>query len=82
MSKQLMTKKDLIAALDALGDDDLVLIKCDGGQYWGHYLEVPWVMVVTVTHGVIDGQLIGHPGGTESHPRPPEGAKVAVLCEF
>lgn len=79
MSNAVITKKDLLAALASLGDDDLILIKCDGGEYWGNYVEFPVIKVVQSVHGMVDGQFLGHPGGYSNTGNIPDGAMVAVL---
>lgn len=84
MANKLMTKADLLASLAALKDDDLILIKCDGGDYWGQYMEAPQVTILPVYYGIVDGQSLGHPGVTDPAARMrklPETGLVALLAE-
>jgi hypothetical protein len=79
MPNVMMTKKDLLSALEALGDDDLILVKCDGGDYWGYYLDSPVLKLVKSLHGMLDGSFIGHPGGHQNPTACADGAMVAIL---
>ena len=70
-----MKKRDLLKALEAIGDYDYVLIKCDGGDYWGDYLETP-----QVTLDVLHFDLgLGHPGGYNNKVVVPSGSQILIL---
>lgn len=73
-----MTKKELLAAIADLGDDDLIMIAVDGGEYWGDYLDTPTVTIMDQTKVEIMYSF-GHQGGTTT--KFPEGVKVAVLSD-
>lgn len=48
--------------LEGMDNDDVILMRCDGGEYWGHYLDVPTIKVVEITNGMADNHFVGHPG--------------------
>ena len=75
----MITKADMLKALEALEDDDVILIKCDGGSYWGDYLDVPEMRIVEVANGMADDHFVGHPGGRVNVNALTNGKKVMIL---
>lgn len=62
--------------LAPLADTDQVVIRIDGGEYWGDYHAEP---MISVQEDVPNGQVwLGHPGGPAI---PVECKKVAILSD-
>lgn len=74
---KILTKAQLIASLKDLADDDQILMRVDGGEYWGYYLETPEVKVLNVEYGMVDGNFKGHPKSRT--PLLEHGTKVALI---
>jgi hypothetical protein len=61
---QVIRKDDLIAMLQAIEGNPVIVMEKDGGEYWGTYLEAPELTEARL-HQVCDNQLfIGHQGDT------------------
>jgi hypothetical protein len=56
-------KEDLIAALQAIEGNPVIVIEKDGGEYWGTFYEFPQVEVEQV-HPSHPQVLVGHHGDT------------------
>jgi hypothetical protein len=79
-----MKKKDFLAMVESqlasLGDDDEVLIECDGGEFWGNYNAHPKVVIEPVYHPEF-GVPIGHPGDTSAPAYKVDAKMLAIFKE-
>lgn len=60
----LIRKEQLIAMLQAIDGNPLVLIEKDGGEYWGMYHDTPEVVVEQVPCETQETVFVGHNGDT------------------
>jgi hypothetical protein len=69
-----MKKIDLINALSSLDDQDEVVLRIDGGDYWGYYVDHPRIEICpqATEHPDFVGS-VGHPGGRD-------GSRIEGRC--
>jgi hypothetical protein len=75
-----ITKKDLLTLIENLDDDDVIVVKRDGGDYWGDYVDVPDIKIIEVNYnGGVEGKYLGHPGMYNNNNIPLQDGKKVLL---